>query len=49
MRMRHGQGSDSNSHVLSFSDHNGGLEMNVNVNEQLLVTRLGEQMFDVRK
>ena len=32
---------------LLFSDHNGGLEMNVNDDEQLLVTRLEEQMFDV--
>ena len=32
---------------LLFSDHNRSLEMNVNDHEQLLVTRLEEQMFDV--
>ena len=32
---------------LLFADHNRSLEMNVSDDEQLLVTRLEEQMFDV--
>ena len=49
MRMRHGQVAPPTHVCLLLSDHDGCSEMNMNDYEQLLVTRLEEQMFDVSK